>query len=241
MSSSSFHNRNPLWNENTLIGRVVAIMALVPILIVGLLVMRVDRNDRNDAKQGFAKEDFTVVFVVEDETDAIAKVNKACGGAMTGQPTSTFKEPEGLRELWRVDQNKFRSPNGLPTPMYMQKMPPAFPGFASDVRPVYAVFKHPDALGKFRRWAKENGYRNTDFPMEWGVYNDNHTKEVIIDKKGSTLMYVAFFEGTKDRSFMWDGAKIFNLSSNDITGQVGGVSGKQHYIRFVNWLLTVAE
>lgn len=154
---------------------------------------------------------------------------------------SQIQEKSAQRLIY--DANKFQLGN-LPPVMYWQKIVYAPDTFEqrtfgkSDVMPIYAIFKSPNAIHKLKLWAKNNGYKNWEFQLKyesgWGK-NSSYTEELDLVKPGSNIGVVGFFQGSNGL-YMWDG-----VQTHDCSGGINSSGEANQCSRYVNWLEKIGE
>lgn len=209
--------------DNNPIGRFVTAVVVCMLALCGGVILLVENSHREGAQQGFAKGELAVVAVYEENQQAENKLMDALAVPM-GKPRTSLQEEDGLREVYDAAPVKVA---GLPSPAFLQK-------YNGKRSLIYAIFSAPNADDKLRTWAKDNGYPDWNFSLNWENLNTYNTEEVAFNKPGSRATIVAFFE-SNGRLYLWDGSKVHDCSAG-ITSHAGGKKGEKQYRQYVQWL-----
>jgi len=225
---------NPLWNEKTFVGKIVAVMTVCFLAFIGLIVAAIVSSNRKGAEIGFMDDKFSVIVVYESDDKGAESITRECRKFIDeGKPDFTFDEDYGQRAVFKTAHVKLR-----PTVSYLQRTPSSFKGRPDLWQPIYAVIKGPSGADKLRRWAKEAGYQDWNFALRWSRPDEYTTTPVKFTGKDSEVTVVGFYEN-KGRRYMWDGEKVRDLSPG-MTGNAGD-KGEEHYRKYVAWLESMAK
>lgn len=189
-------------------------------------------------------EAFRVIAVYEKDNNALRQLSRSIGDEKLTQ-MFTIEEKAFDRLIYSVKDGQI---GDLPKVNFWQKLiykPDTFESRTfgkSHSSPIYAVFNAPNALGKFKAWAKNNGYRNWDFQLKyeagWGS-RSTYTESLDIQKPGSTISIISYFQSSNGL-YIWDGEQTIDCSDS-INSNVGGTGGADKSLNHVNWLQRLGQ
>lgn len=215
--------KNPLFDEDTPIGKVVTIATVGVLAFIGLIVSTCVQYNREGAKAGFRDDNIDVIALYENDSDTENLLLERCKKTMDASPLSSFKEKNGDRSVYRAND---------PDVTYVQK---CYMNGSPIWSIIYKVFKKPDAVPKFRQWAADKGYQG-QVVLKWTLPDRYETQPVELKKPGSSVRFVGLYQ-SEGRRYMWDNKGINDLSS----GITSHTIDSAYYVRYSGWLESIGQ
>lgn len=199
-------------------------MAIVCVL-GGMCVQCYDKVQQSHLEQGFEEGDFIAIELHEDNAASEKLLINACQGKF--DELTPF-----YHDKVKEDGDVFLLPSlrvkGLPDPVYINKYTVESSGKNHLVqRPIYAVFKAPDALGKLHKWIKENGYE--EHSKDATMLQKPETKKGMMSSEEMSEVRIDGYYKSHGNLYHWCGGK-----------KVCKV-GDEYFAHHVEWLQKIAR
>jgi hypothetical protein len=221
-------------DERSWLGQKVAVITVLLLALGGWLITRTEASRIVDARAGFERGEFQVLHLLECDPKAEAAF---LVDPVQGKPVAASDEEDASHEIFAFNG---RNVPGLPRPRFVQKHTNKLVKLTS-FSILYEVFRAPNAIAKAKNWAKANAYSNWDFQLKWAHEQHYGGEPVAFSKKGSNVIFTAFFE-SKGRLYLWEtgDGQVLDLSEG-LTSRAGGRSGERYYRRLVERLEGIAR